>query len=50
MYKFTKGYGYGNGINKNANLFYNYYYSEFNRDSCVKVLYTKKDKFATKIA
>ena len=32
-------------------IFFNdYYYSEFNSDSCVKVLYTKKDKFATKIA
>ena len=26
------------------------YYSEFNSDSCIKVLYTKKDKFATQIA
>ena len=25
-------------------------YSEFKSDSCVNVLYTKKDKFATKIA
>ena len=32
-------------------MFFNaYYYSEFNSDSCVKVLYTKTDKFATKIA
>ena len=29
--------------------FNDYYYSEFYSDSCVKVLYTKKDKFATKI-
>ena len=27
-----------------------YYYSEFNSDSCVKALYTKTNKFATKIA
>ena len=26
------------------------YFSEFNRESCIKVLYTKKEKFATKIA
>ena len=26
------------------------YYSEFNSDSCVKVVYTKKEKFAKKIA
>ena len=26
------------------------YFSEFYRDICVKILYTKKDKFATKIA
>ena len=30
--------------------FNDYYYSEFYSDSCVKVLYTKKDKFATKLA
>ena len=48
MYKFTKGYGYG--INKNVILFYDYYYSEFNSDRCVKVLDMKKDKFTTKIA
>ena len=39
---FTLGYG----INKIPI----YYYSEFYNDRCVKVLYTKKDKFATKIA
>ena len=37
MYKFTKGYGYGYGINKNAIFLNDYYYSEFNSDSCVKV-------------
>ena len=30
-------------------FFCDYYYTEFNSDSCVKVLNTKKDKFATKI-
>ena len=31
-------------------IFFNdYYYSEFTSHSCVKVLYMKKDKFATKI-
>ena len=32
------------------NFFYYGLYSEFNIDSCGKVLYTKKDKFASKIA
>ena len=31
-------------------FFIDYYYSEFNSDSCVNVLYIKRDKFATKIA
>ena len=29
-------------------FFYDYIYSKFNNDSCVKVFHTKKDKFATK--
>ena len=36
------------GIKKN--LFNDYYYSDLHSDICVNVLYTKKDKFPTKIA
>ena len=35
---------------KKCNFVNDCYFSEFTSDSCVKVLYTKKDKFATKIA
>ena len=46
MYKFTLGHG----INKYGFFLNDYYYSELNSDSCVKVLYTKKDQLGTKIA
>ena len=29
-------------------IFYDYFFSEFNSDSCFKVLYMKNNKFATK--
>ena len=31
-------------------FFNDYYYSDLHSDICVNVLYTKKDKFATRIA
>ena len=35
---------------KKCQFLNDFYCSEFNSDSCVEVLYTKKDKFGTKIA
>ena len=51
MYKFIKGILPLVMVLTKMRFFSNdYYYSEFNSDSCVKVMYTKKDKFAKKIA
>ena len=48
MYKFTEGIlPLVMEITK-LPIFYDYYFSEFNSDSCFKVLYMKNDKFATK--
>ena len=50
MYKFTKGIVPLVMVLTKMYFFKNnYYYSEFDSDSCVMFLYTKKDKFVTKI-
>ena len=50
MYKFTQGILPLVMLLQKLPIFFNdYYYSELNCDSCVKVLYTKKYKFETKI-
>ena len=50
MYKFTQGILPLVMLLQKLPFFFNdYYYSELNCDSCVKVLYTKKYKFETKI-
>ena len=48
MYKFTKGILPLTMYYQKRHFFNDYYYSEFNSDSCVRVLYTQKDKFAIK--
>ena len=50
MYRFTKGILPLVMELPKMLFLYDSYCSQFNSESCVEVLYTKKDKFATKIA